>query len=406
MDGFLTVGHPAAIGAVHAMLATRAPHAVLLAGPPSVGKRSLALDLAAGLLCSGAVAGARPCRACRACRMVEHGNHPDLHVLEPEGPGGQVGIGGKDGKRGVRDLVTELSLLPVEGVARVAIIRDAHRMNDDAQSALLKTLEEPPSRTTLILVADDEERLLPTVRSRCARIRLGTVSARDIETLLAQRDLADPPTAARLSRLAGGRSGLAVAYASAPGAEAIRNELTRTLIDLLAAGASDRLLAAKGLLGRAASLAALLAPAVPGVPEPAARGRGRSRTGAPATGVRAAADADAGVPADGDAATSGGDEPVAKVPASERRRALALLLDAWRDVARDLALAQAGSPRAVRDVALLEELDAAALDLPAGAAAGSLARLMRASELLEANVAPELVLDVLLVRWPRRRSAA
>ena len=184
MDGFRTVGHPAAIGAVRAMLATHVPHAVLLTGPASVGKHALALDLAAGLLCAGATGGDRPCRSCRACRMVEHGNHPDLHRLEPEGPGGQVGIGGKDGRRGVRDLVTELALLPVEAVARVAIIRDAHRMNDDAQSALLKTLEEPPAGTTLILVADDEERLLPTVRSRCARIRLGTLGARDIETLL------------------------------------------------------------------------------------------------------------------------------------------------------------------------------------------------------------------------------
>ena len=119
--------------------------------------------------------------------------------------------------RGVRDLVMELSLLPVEGGARVAIVRDAHRMNEDAQSALLKTLEEPPSGTTLILCADDEERLLPTVRSRCARVRLGAVGVRDVERLLASRDLADAPTAARLARLAAGRAGLAVSYATAPG---------------------------------------------------------------------------------------------------------------------------------------------------------------------------------------------
>ncbi len=258
MDGFRTVGHPAAIGAVRAMLATHVPHAVLLTGPASVGKHALALDLAAGLLCAGATGGDRPCRSCRACRMVEHGNHPDLHRLEPEGPGGQVGIGGKDGRRGVRDLVTELSLLPVEGVARVAIIRDAHRMNDDAQSALLKTLEEPPAGTTLILVADDEERLLPTVRSRCARIRLGTLGARDIEALLDERALADAPTAARLARLAGGRAGLAVAYATAPEAEAIRSELSRTLLDLLRAGRAARLLAARDLhrTGRRAGHAA------------------------------------------------------------------------------------------------------------------------------------------------------
>ncbi len=401
MDGFLTVGQPAAVAAVHAMVATaHVPHAVLLTGPASVGKRSLALDLAAALLCTGAVGGARPCRTCRACRQVAHGNHPDLHQLEPEGPGGQVGIGGKDGKRGVRDLVTELSLLPVEGVARVAIIGEAHRMNDDAQSALLKTLEEPPSGTTLILCADDEERLLPTVRSRCARVRLGTVGARDVELLLASRELADPPTAARLARLSGGRSGLAVAYATAPGSEAIRNELTRTLLDLLAQGRATRLLAARDLLARAATLASLLAPASAGGPavEPRRRSRGKGVAPASAPEVKTADPA-------ADAADAEG-EPAAKTSAVERRRALALLLDAWRGVARDLALAQVGGTRSVRDVALMEELDAAASDLPEGAAAEALDRLARASELLDANVSPELVLDVLLVRWPRRPSVA
>jgi DNA polymerase III delta' subunit len=405
VDGFRTVGHPAAIGAVRAMLATHVPHAVLLTGPASVGKHALALDLAAGLLCAGATGGDRPCRSCRACRMVEHGNHPDLHRLEPEGPGGQVGIGGKDGRRGVRDLVTELSLLPVEAVARVAIIRDAHRMNDDAQSALLKTLEEPPAGTTLILVADDEERLLPTVRSRCARIRLGTLGARDIETLLDERALADAPTAARLARLAGGRAGLAVAYATAPEAEAIRGELSRTLLDLLRAGRAARLLAARDLIARAGALAALLAPApAPSAAVAAGRGRGRGSRAA------AAQPADAPEPA---AATGGGDapadtpdEPVAKVSASERRRALALLLDAWRDLARDLALAQSGATGDVRDVALLEELEAAARALPDGAAATALARLVRAAELVDANVSPELVLDVVILRWPRIRAAA
>jgi DNA polymerase III delta' subunit len=403
VDGFRTVGHRAAVGVVRAMLATHVPHALLLAGPASVGKLSLALDLAAGLLCSGASGGDRPCRSCRACRMVEHGNHPDLHQLEPEGPGGQVGIGGKDGKRGVRDLVTELALLPVEGVARVAIIRDAHRMNDDAQSALLKTLEEPPAGTTLILVADDEERLLPTVRSRCARIRLGTLGARDVEALLDRRELADAPTAARLARLAGGRAGLAVAYARAPEAETIRNELSRTLLDLLSASRSARLLAARDLIARSGTLAGLLMPASPagtgGVP---ARSRGRATRGAPAAAPAVEPAAEMAPAAEGEP----GDEPVAKASAAERRRALAILLDAWRDVARDLALAQLGARDDVRDVALLEEIDAAARSLPDGAAAAALVRLVRAWELVEANVSPELVLDVLLVRWPRARDVA
>ncbi len=407
MDGFLTVGHPAAVTAVHAMLASRVPHALLISGPASVGKVSLALDLAAGLLCTGATGAGRPCRTCRTCRMVEHGNHPDLHRLGPEGIGAQVVIGGPGAKqRGVRDLVTELSLLPVEGGGRVAIIRDAHRANEDAQSALLKTLEEPLSGTTVILCADDEELLLPTIRSRCARIRLGVLGVREIERLLVERGLADAPTAARLARLTGGRPGLAVAYAAADGAEVIRGELTRTLLDLLAQGPSRRLAAARPLIARAMELDALLVPAVVPAVVPPEEARRRGVPGmAPA------------VPAQGTAAGSGdgaddvpeelADEgPVRKTPAAARRRALLLLLDVWRAIAHDLALAQRGAPGSIRDIALIEEIEAAAQDLPPDAAAAMLARLVRADELVAGNVSPELVLDVLLVRWPRRHHAA
>src|SRR6185436_18917174 len=128
MAGVLrTVGHPVALAAIRAMLAGHAAHAVLLAGPPAVGKTTLALDLAAGLLCVGATGADRPCRACRGCRLVEHGNHPDLHRLAPGGAGQQISIGGKD-VRGIRDLVSELALLPVEGGWRVALLEGAHPM--------------------------------------------------------------------------------------------------------------------------------------------------------------------------------------------------------------------------------------------------------------------------------------
>jgi hypothetical protein len=219
--------------------------------------------------------------------MVEHGNHPDLHRLEPEGPGGQIRIGDRQHPEPgtVRGLAVELALLPVEGGERVAIVRDAQRMNDDAQSALLKTLEEPPAGTTRIQSADDEERLLPTVRSRCARVRLGPASTREIERLLAERGLADAPTAARLARLAAGRSGIAVAYASAPEAETIRGELARTLLDLVGEGRAARVRAARDLLGRASALAALAMPPAPATERPVARrGRGRAATGGTGAG--------------------------------------------------------------------------------------------------------------------------
>ncbi len=411
MDGFRTVGQPAAVAAVHAMLTAHVPHAVLLVGPASVGKYALALDLAAGLLCTGADDAGRPCRDCRGCRMVEHGNHPDLHLLAPGGPGNQIRIGEDQHPEPgtIRRLSIDLALLPVEGGARVSVIRDAQRMNDVAQSALLKTLEEPPPATTLVLCVDDEEQLLPTIRSRCARVRLGTVATRDVERLLEARGLADAPMAARLARLAGGRPGIAVAYAMAPEAETIRAEVVRTLLDLLDRSRADRLGAARDLLGRAMTLARALDPvstaAAADTPKRRGRGRGAGEEPAPPRSAAGAAAGAAGAAADAAEEPAAGDAG-AKVSAAERRRALALLLDLWREVARDLACAQRGAPASIRDVALLEEVEAAARRLRPGAAGEALARLMRAGELLEVNATPELVLDVLLIRWPYPEAAA
>ena len=194
-----TRGHDRAVEAVRGMIRGRAPHALLIGGPAGIGKTTLALDLAAGLLCTDPDPDARPCRACRGCRLVERGRHPDLHRLVPRGPGDQIRIGSRERPEDgtVRRLAIDLVLLPVEGGARVAIVERADRMGDDAQTALLKTLEEPPAGVTIVLCADDEDRLMPTVRSRCARLRLGPVATRDIEAILADGDLADPPVAGR-----------------------------------------------------------------------------------------------------------------------------------------------------------------------------------------------------------------
>ena len=370
------------------MVAGATPHAILLAGPEGVGKTTLALDLTAGLLCTASDPADRPCRECRACRMVEHGNHPDVHWLRPEGPGGQVVIGGPEARfRGVRDLIAELALLPVEGGARVAIIERADRMNEDAQSALLKTLEEPPVGVTIVLSANDEERLLPTVRSRCARVRLGPVGPRAIEEILAEHDLADAPAAARLGRLAGGRPGVAIAYARAPEAAAIRAELARELLDLVDARASARLAAARALVARASDLVAILDRGAPaGDPEPAPE---VTPDALPEPGL--------------DGASDGGPK---RAPAAERRRGAAMLLSAWVDVTRDLALVSAGERSSLRDPGLLEELEDVADDVPASDLAAFLERLARAGELLDVNVAPELLVDSLVLAWPARTRAA
>jgi DNA polymerase-3 subunit delta' len=400
MDGARTRGQAAAVDAVAAMVRGPAPHAVLFVGPDGVGKTTLALDLAAGLLCTAAQPD-RPCRVCRACRLVEHGTHPDLHRLGPVGPGRQVVIGGPDAKyRGVKDLIGELSLMPVEGGARVAVIEGADRMNEDAQSALLKTLEEPPAGVTIALCADQEARLLPTVRSRCFRVRLGLVSARDIERILADHELADPPTAARLGRLAAGRPGLALAYARAPEAVLIRAELTRVLLDLTSARPSARLAAARAAVPRAIALSALLT----ADPLAASIRPSRRRGAAPSPGPVGPIDE----PPDGEIPDDVDDPAVAapKTPTTDRRRGVEMILGLWADVARDLVLVETGGLRSVRDTVLIEELSAISAAIAPGAAVLFLDRAARAAELLASNVSPELILDSLVLAWPPGRAAA
>lgn len=393
-----------ALAAARAAVFTGGSHALLLSGPGGIGKTTLALDVAAMLLCTAEPPAARPCRACRACRMVESGNHPDVHRLTAEGPGGQIRIGERSSPEpnSVRGMISALALLPVEGGARVAIVEGAQRMNEDAQSAFLKTLEEPPAGVTIVICVDEEERLLPTVRSRCARIRLGPVPVREMEAILSDRGVADAPTAARLGRIAGGRPGVALAYAAAPEAVAARGEMARVLLDLLDAPRSRRLAAARGLLAAAADAAASLAGV--GV---APRAGGRRKAGAAVappdeSGAQPGEGGETGEPGE-PAAESG---KARRAPVAERRRAAVLLVEVWRAVARDLALAQLGDLRAVRDPALLDDLAAAALGLSRGSASAFLERLSRAGEMLEGNVSPELVVDGLVIGWPRRRTVA
>jgi DNA polymerase III delta' subunit len=431
--GIRTRGHGPAVAAVRTMIAGRTPHALLISGPPAVGKTTLALDLAAGLLCDAPDPADRPCRACRACRLVDRGVHPDLHRLAPSGPADQIRIGDRDRPDAgtVRRLASDLVLLPVEGGARVAILERADRLTDDAQTALLKTLEEPPSGVTIILCADDEDRLMPTVRSRCTRLRLGPVAVREIEAILSSMDVADPPLAARLARLAGGRPGAARLLALAPEAVAARDEVARTLLDLLAVGPATRLAAARDLTARAGDVARALDRAAagpsagtePNAPRPrGGRGKGTAMPAAPLASSPAgpaAASAQAADPAVDDAETEAGEAPAASASAAERRRTATIVIALWRDLVRDLLLVRLGDERQVRDAGLLDDLRAAAAGLdgsgdgqgeldgsrsPDAALAAFLARLDTVGELVEANTRPELALDSLLLAWPRSRA--
>jgi DNA polymerase-3 subunit delta' len=352
-DRLVTRGHDTARRAVQRWIATESPpHAVLLVGPPNVGKTTLAEDLAAGLLCLAVNPADRPDRTCLACRKVGRGIHPDVHLLVPSGAGGQIRISA------ARALSTELSLLPVEGRRRIAIIASAQRLNEDAQNALLKTLEEPPAGVTIVLCADDEDPILPTVRSRCERLSMPALSSTVVSAVLLERGVDEPARAARIARLASGRPGVALAIAEQPDLELALGRVARRLLDLTRADRRTRLGAAAELIAEGAMLAQ----------EPPLEPTGEPRA--------------------------------ATVPA-QRRRAVVGLLATWRSVARDLAVASRGGRASVRWVDLLDELERTATSLRRGDIDRFLERIERVSALVDANANPELALDILVLTWPR-----
>ena len=146
----------------------RVPHALLLQGPAGLGKRRLAADISARLLCTGEGDGA--CGNCRSCRLLQGGAHPDRQLLE-------IGINPRTGEprreiiiEQVRELIAALQLTTTVSPRKVAVIQPAEAMNRSAANALLKTLEEPAGDTVLVLVSHDPRRLPATIRSRCQRI--------------------------------------------------------------------------------------------------------------------------------------------------------------------------------------------------------------------------------------------
>ncbi|HLR86589.1 MAG TPA: DNA polymerase III subunit delta' [Wenzhouxiangella sp.] len=138
----------------------RLGHAPLVYGPEGVGKQLLGRWLAALLLCSGPDDG-QPCGRCDDCRLVQSGSHPDFLVIEPEEDRQVVGV------NQVRELIDGLHLTSTRDGNRVGLLPRADSMNVNAANALLKTLEEPPAGTWLILVTSKPAILPATIYSRC-----------------------------------------------------------------------------------------------------------------------------------------------------------------------------------------------------------------------------------------------
>lgn len=147
--------------------AEKLSHAYIITGPPDPAEAE-AKRLAAALLCSAETG--RPCGKCRDCVKLARGTHPDLITVERQtGPSGEL-------RREIRveqarEIVSDAHILPNESRRKVYLIREAGAMNPSAQNALLKLLEEPPRFVALLLLCENPDALLETVRSRCALVR-------------------------------------------------------------------------------------------------------------------------------------------------------------------------------------------------------------------------------------------
>ena len=223
------VGHDAAIARLaRAAAQTRVGGGYLLTGPAGIGKRTLARALAARLLCTTPVAGppegGDACGGCGSCRRVAAGTHPDLHVVTREEDRRDIRIDQ------VRELARWLALRPLEARWKVGVLEEADCLNDHGQNALLKTLEEPPGASVLVLTAVHPSHLLPTVRSRCQHLRLDPLPVPAVAAFLVSRGMAADRATALAAR-AGGIPGRALALADDPHAD-IRASMVEQLAEL------------------------------------------------------------------------------------------------------------------------------------------------------------------------------
>lgn len=196
-------GHATALATLRNALANdRLAHAYVFTGPDGIGKRCSAIALAHAVLCQEAPG--QGCASCPACVSLQAGSHPDYHFAAPT-PGKQsMGIDQ------IRAMQRFLALRPVRGGKKICILNEAHILTDQAQSALLKMLEEPPGDAIVLLLAVSGATLSLPLLSRCQHVRFAPLPVRDVEVILQQEAGLEADTASLLARYSRGSIGRAL----------------------------------------------------------------------------------------------------------------------------------------------------------------------------------------------------
>jgi DNA polymerase-3 subunit delta' len=201
------------------------PPALLFAGPAGVGKKRVALELAQAINCTDPKSNEQlerdGCGQCPSCRRIARGVHPDVVLLAP-GDSGSIKI------ETVRVVIDQANFRPFEARRRVVVIDEADALVEQAQHALLKTLEEPPPASIFLLVSSLPDALLTTVRSRCPRMRFGPLLPGEVAEVLVRDHRYSEAEARAAAADAEGSVGRALSAESADLVEA-RETATRVL---------------------------------------------------------------------------------------------------------------------------------------------------------------------------------
>jgi DNA polymerase-3 subunit delta' len=191
----------------HVVQRGRLAHAYLFAGPPGVGKRLFADELAKALLCENRKDKLEACDECSSCLQCDAGTHPDFFAVSrpPDSLDLPIEV--------VRTLCASFALKSARGRGKIAILDDADDLNEAAANCFLKTLEEPPPGSVLILIGTSPDRQLTTIQSRCQVVRFQPLPEKTVSELLRQQGIEDKNLLQRLVRLSDGSPGQALALA-------------------------------------------------------------------------------------------------------------------------------------------------------------------------------------------------
>jgi DNA polymerase-3 subunit delta' len=304
-------------------------HAYLVAGPRHVGKGTLAFNLAQALNCDSPEP---PCGQCRSCQRILEGKHADVIPLGLDSKT-EIGI---DDIRGLQRLA---NLPPYEGKYKVFIIDDAEYLSTEAANSLLKILEEPPQRVVWLLLAAEEEHLLPTIISRCQRLELKPVPSEQVQETLVNSYNVEVNRAKLLAQLCHGRLGWALSALANNDIFEQRFQRIDGLISLSTASLSQRFVYAQELASQF----------------------------------------------------------------GQNRRAGAEIIETWLDWWRDLMLIKGGCQEAIINVDYEKALEEQARGLSLSDINGFLSNLCLLQEEISKNVNPRLALEWLMLNLPRKK---